>query len=555
MKRLLIIAGLVLSAAVGYGQTQPQQGKDSPGNAEQNAPPLTGKSTISGVVMNGKTHEPVKKAKVVINGATSLSAVTDAGGNFSFRALPAGMYWIMANHPDFSAGVRRAQMAVNVNLTDGEEKTGVEIALQPGASIGGKVVNEDDQAVPNCSVTASRAGTRQSRQGFGYSVSGSTDSDGNYSIHGIEPGRYTVEARCGQSFPAPHGFMRPNDPDIPTEGYAAVSYAGGGGTAAGGLLVAAGVELAGIDFHVQRSRMFSVRAGVSGVESTLLPVTQVLMLSRKDGQSDEGVGMPARYNGGRGLFVFRNVAPGSYEVVATLVQADKAFEARQDIQVGKSQVTDVELKMAPGPSISGAVVADDAGVQLEGQQISLQPLQPNYRGPFPVSVLTKDGTFEFKSVLPGHFSLNGLQGGYFKSVTLGGREVTPSDIEISGEGGVLHISLSSRFGRVHVNAESQPAAGEQVGAVLFPVGGGQPLVASFGGGGTVDVEFSQVAPGKYRVLLMAADNPWMIANDPVAEKVLEDHTTQVTVAEASDQRVTATLIGKEELGKLLEATE
>jgi hypothetical protein len=554
MKCLVILAGLLLATGPGSAQIQTIHA-GVPGNVDPNAPPLTGKGAISGMVINGKTHEPIKKAKVMINGAASLSAVTDGGGNFSFRALPAGMYWIMANHADFSQGGRRAQMAANVNLADGEEKTGVEIALQPGASIAGKVVNEDDQPVPNCSVTATRAGTRQLRQGFGMSVSGSTDSDGNYHIHGIEPGRYTVEARCTQSFPAPHGFMRLNDPDIPTEGYAPVSYAGGGSTASSGLLISAGTDLAGVDFHVQRSRMFTVRASVTGVEPALLPMTQITMLSA-DGQQDEGVGMPARYNRSRGVFLFRNVTPGSYEVVATLVQAEKAFEARQDIQVGNSQMTDVDLKMAPGPSVSGTVVADDAGVQLEGQQISLQPLQPNYRGPFPVSVLTKDGTFEFKSVLPGHFSLNGLQGGYFKSVTLGGREVTPSDIEISGEGGgALHISLSSRFGRVHVNAESQPAAGEQVGAVLFPVGGGQPLVASFGGGGTVDVEFSQVAPGKYRVLLMAADNPWMMANDPAAEKVLEDHMTQVTVAEASDQRVTATLIGKEELGKLLEATE
>jgi protocatechuate 3,4-dioxygenase beta subunit len=554
MRRVFIVAGLLISVGLSYGQFMPRGQKNLPANAEQNAPPLTGKSTISGVVVNAKTHEPVKKAKVMINGAASLSAVTDAGGNFSFRALPPGMYWLMANHPDFSPGARRTRMAVNLNLADGEEKTGVEIALQPGASISGRVVNEDDQPVPNCSVTASRAGSKQFQPGSGYSVSFSTDTDGNYLIHGIEPGRYNVHARCGQSFPAPHGFMRVNDPDVPTEGYAPASYAGGGAAASGGLLVTAGADLSGIDFHVKRSRMFTVRANVSGVEGNILAGTQILMLS-KDAQQDEEVGMPARYNGRRGFFVFRNVTPGSYEVLATVVQDDKAFEARQDIQVGESQETDVELKMAPGPSISGTVVTDDAGVQLEGQQISLQPLQPDYRGPSPVAVLTKDGTFEFKSVLPGHFSLNGLQGGFFKSVTLGGREVTPSDIEIGGEGGALHISLSSRFGKVHVNAESQPAAGEQAAAVLFPVAGGQPLVGSYGGGGAVDVEFDSVAPGKYRVLLVASDNPWMLANDPGAQKLFEDHMTQLTVAEASEQRVTAALLGRDELGKLLEATE
>jgi hypothetical protein len=554
MKWLNLSLGLIVGTGVTYSQFLPRAQKDPQGNTDQNVVQVTGKGAISGVVINSKTHEPIKKARVMVNGAASLSAITDAGGNFTFRTLPAGMYWIMANHPDFSAGMRRGQMAVNINLAEAEEKTGLEIALQPGASIAGKVVNEDDQPVPSCSVTATRVGARQSR-GFGMSISGSTDDDGNYRIHGIEPGRYVLQARCGQSFPAPHGFMRVNDPDIPTEGYAPASYAGGGSAPSSGLLVAAGVDLGGIDFHVQRSRMFSVRANITGLESSLVPMAQVQLLS-KDAQSDEDVGMPARYNGRRGSFLFRNVTPGSYEVIATAVQADKAFEGRQDIQVGNSQVTDVELRMAPGPAISGAVVADDASVQLEGQQLSMQPLQRNYRGPFPIAVLTKDGTFEFKSVLPGHFSLNGLQGGFFKSVTLGGREVTPSDIEISGEGGgVLHISLSTRFGKVHVNAESPPGAGEQVAAVLFPAGGGQALVGSYGGGGTVDVEFDQVAPGKYRVVLLSSDNPWVFANDPGAQKALDDHMTQVTVAEASEQRVTATLVGKEELVKLLEAPE
>jgi hypothetical protein len=67
------------------------------------------------------------------------------------------------------------------------------------------------------------------------------------------------------------------------------------------------------------------------------------------------------------------------------LRARKLFEARQDLQVGSAQVTDVELRMAPGPGISGTVVADDTSILLEGQQISLQPLQPNYRGPLPPS--------------------------------------------------------------------------------------------------------------------------------------------------------------------------
>lgn len=539
---------LWMAAGLASAQTGTFAPRSAPGVADQNAPPLTGKSTISGTVVNAKTHEPIKKANVIVNGATSLSAITDGGGNFSFRALPAGAYWIMANQPDFSSR-QRAQMAANVTVADGEEKTGVEIALQPGASVTGRVVNDDDQPLPNCSVSARVASSKQSAF-LGGSANGNTDSEGVYRIHGMLPGHYIFRAQCHQSFPAPHGFMRINDPDIPTEGYSPATYSAGGNTS-GGLLVESGSELSGIDFRVQRAQMFSVRASVTGVDASLLPNAQIL-LTAKNGQEDEDVGMPARYNGRRGMFMFRNVTAGSYELTAILMHSEKAYEARQDIQVGPGQVTEIELKMSAGPSLSGSVTVDDANIQLEGQQIALQPLQQSFRGATPVASIAKDGTFEVKSVLPGHFSLAGIQGGFFKNVTLNGREISPSDFEVAGEtAGVMHISLSSRFGKVHVGSDTPAAAGEPVSAALIPVDGGQPLVNVFNGQGPVDVEFLAVPPGKYRLLLSSTDNPWEIVNNPASEKALEDHMSSVTVAEASDQRVTAAITGAEEIGKLL----
>ena len=554
MKFIELTAGLLLtmSAALGQGDLLPSKGVP-PANPDPNPPPLTGKSTISGVVVNSKTHEPIKKATVMINGATSLSAVTDAGGSFSFRALPAGAYWVMANQPDFTARQRRSQMAVNVTVSDGEEKTGLEIALQPGGAVSGTVVNDDEQPVANCSVTANLSSDKP-RPVFGSSAGGRTDSEGHFRIHGISPGRYVIRAQCNQSFPAPHGFMRVNDPDIPTEGYMPATY-GGGGAGSGGLNVEAGAELNGIDFHLRRSRMFSVRASVTGVDAELLPNAEVL-LTAKNGQVDEDVGMPARYNGRRGMFMFRNVPNGTYEVTASLIQGEKAFEAAQDIQVGTSQVSEVELRMSAGPSISGSVVVDDPNVQFEGQQIALQALRQSYRGPTPAAPIEKDGTFQIKSVLPGHFSLSGLPGGFFKSVTLNGREVNPSDFEIGGEAAeVLHVSLSSRFGKIHVGSDTQPLPDQQVSAALIPFDGGFPMVGISLGRGQVDVNFAQVPPGKYRLLLYSYDDPNEFLNSASLQKLLEDRMSTLTVAEASDQRINLPIVGAEEMGKLLNATE
>jgi hypothetical protein len=47
----------------------------------------------------------------------------------------------------------------------------------------------------------------------------------------------------------------------------------------------------------------------------------------------------------------------------------------------------------------------------------------------------------------------------------------------------------------------------------------------------------------------------MIMNDPGIQKALEDRASQVTVGEASDQRVTASIVSREDLSKLLDSSE
>jgi hypothetical protein len=544
-----LAGGMFLFAALGGAQSEVKTDDANP--LGQEAAPVTGKSSVSGTVINAKTHEPIKKAAVMLNGATSLSAVTDAGGNFSFRSLPAGTYWVMANQADFSAKQRRGQMAQSVTVGEGEEKSGLEVALQPGASVSGRVLNEDGQPVPHCSVTAARV-TPGQKSGTWFTMGGSTDSEGTYHIHGLAAGRYVIHTRCNASFPAPHGFMRVNDPDIPTEGYAPVSTPSA-------IQMEAGADLGGVDFHVQRSRMFSVRVTLSGMDMALAPRTSVSILS-KDSTDEEDVGMPGRGNPRHGEFLFRNVTAGSYEVLATILSEDKAYQGRQEVQVGGSPLSEVELKMVSGMKISGWVVEDDPNIPLEGQQVALLPVRESIGVPVGVPVnpaqVAKDGTFEFKSVLPGHYSLSGMQGGFFKSVTLGGREVAPTDMEINGEGAaVLHISLSSRYGKVHVSAESQPAAGEMVAAVLLPMDGGQPMVMFSTGPSPVDIEMPNVAPGKYHVLLVSSDNPWPIVTDAGAQKALEDHMATITVGEVSDQRIGLAIVGREAFATVLDSIE
>ncbi len=549
MKTVLLTYLVAVSAAA-----QLRSGDVLPLNTQQ---PVIGKSTISGTVVNSRTHEPIRKARVMLNGGAQLTATTDSGGNFAFHLLPPGTYWIMANHEDLFDNPITGGNAHQVILGDGEEKSGVEISLQPGAVITGRVTNEDGDPVASCNVSATRSERAQGQLKMGSAWGANTDSDGNYRIHGMMPGRFVIRAQCGETFPAPHGFMPRGDPMIPQEGYSPVTYGAepsSGGNA--GMLIAGGSDLNGIDFHVTRVPMFLVRGTLSGADPVQMRTAQLNLIPR-DNPSAEQIPVPTRMDVRRGQFRFHNVPAGTYDLVATLVTDDRAWQARETIEVGQTQVTQFALKLLPGPSLSGSVRSEDATLNLAGQQLALTPLTTNYRGPYPTATIAPDGTFVFKSLLPGHFRFNGLPNpAYPKGFSLSGREASPDDFEISdGAAGPLIITAGNKPGTVEVTVESPPASGS-VNGLLIPDPTGVPRVAgTIVNNGAASVQFHGVPPGKYRALLLATQNAWLIGNSPEVLRQLESRSVPVEVTEGGDQRVSASVVPDDDLQKAMEAAE
>jgi hypothetical protein len=508
--------------------------------------PLIGKGTLGGTVIDAKTHEPVKKARVTVGGPVQqLTAVTDAGGTFAFHALPPGPYFVMANHEEYSND--QSNMGQNITLADEEEKRDVVVRLQPSATISGRVVDEDDTPIANCFVAAMRFSRGAGRRRMEMNMGGNTDGQGRYRIHGIPQGRYVLRAQCGDTFPAPHGFMPRNDPLIPQEGYAPL-------VRPDAIRAEAGAELSGIDFHLKRVSLYVVRGTISGARQDLMRSAQI-MLHPSDALPGEDSFAPPRFGPATNEFTFRHVPAGSYQVVATLFDGEHSYEARQSIEAGKAPLTEVDLKLAPGPTLTGSIDIDDPNQKLEGQQLSLQPAAENYRGPFPMASINKDGTFEFKNMLPGTFRMNGVPMGYVKSLTMGGREVDPNHIEIAAEGGgTIHISVGTKMGKVMVALDSPMKANDAVTAFLVPPNGDQAQALSVSGANS-EISFPYVAPGKYRVLILPGQNLYSLAGQTEVLKSLESRSVPVEVHESGDEKVTAGIAPADELQKAMDADE
>ncbi len=161
---------------------------------------------VSGVVVRGRTGEPVAEARVSLtpSGMITLGgaggrivraggkgAETDELGRFSIEGVAPGTYTVTAGAKELASG-----RAENVKVEKGRDAEGVMIMLGEGGAITGTVFGQDGRPVPNASVQISRLNTGV--QVFG-SFGGNVKADGKGVFHRdhLEPGRYRVRLATG----------------------------------------------------------------------------------------------------------------------------------------------------------------------------------------------------------------------------------------------------------------------------------------------------------------------------------------------------------------------
>src|SRR5580765_6201299 len=205
---LVVTCGLVLIATALAAQQTPVR------DAAPAAPRPTGTATLSGVVLNDVTGEPVRRAIVALSSSDNrlrLTAVTEDNGAFAFTDLADGRYALGATKPGFvgvSYGAKRPQRpGTSIALAAAQRRTGVTIRLPPGGVITGTVRNRDGEPMPDARIYVLR-------QSFGYdtgertlsSIAGvggqsplgqATDDRGMFRVYGLPPDDYFIVVSQG----------------------------------------------------------------------------------------------------------------------------------------------------------------------------------------------------------------------------------------------------------------------------------------------------------------------------------------------------------------------
>jgi hypothetical protein len=521
--------------------------------------------TVEGVVVDARTQAPIRKAAVVLVGGGEANrggagGFSDASGRFVIGRVPPGRYQISLRRNGYASNSGQAGAAGNpasLNLSAGEHLKGLVLRMTPAAVISGRVVDEDGEPVAWARVTAMQYRYLRGKRQLVPAGGATTDDRGEYRIFGLAPGRYWVSAAWTDREMGLRPLVRARTPD--RIAYPDIYYPGAlDPEQAAPVPVRAGEERGGVDFRLWPAQAVTlsgrlVRPGsertVRGVMMMIAPRTRldfVGPVSRRFAQVDPSTGR----------FILTNVRPGSHVLTAVYRDGENTFYARQEIQVGASDIEGIELVLAPGITVQGRVEIDQGGgelVKLDEMRVLLQA--EDQEAPFfgmSDGRVKADGSFELRNLSPGRYTIRLArlpEGSYLKSARLGDQEALASGLLLNSGGGFLTLMVSPFGGQVGgtvLDAEKKPAAGATV--VLVPEERKRHREDLFFQQ-TADqngrFSFRGVPPGDYQVFAWDKVEPgaW---RDPAFLERYEEDGVKLSVKERSQELAELKLLRAEE---------
>lgn len=319
------------------------------------ATPTTG--TIKGRVVSDDGR-PLSNAAVVAQAVTGAPAAkpmrSDSEGKFVFEDLPAAAYVVFAAAPGY----------IDQVMTLGDPGqwprhligAQLKITMIKGGVITGTVTSAKGEPIVGVPVNASPAKEQSASMSnfMGLQTAAETDDRGIYRIYGLLPGQYTVSAGGGEPFAqlSVSGF----ELDVPTY------YPSATRDTAIPVAVRGGDEMTGIDIKYRGAAGHSLTGIVTGVVGESAAAGMVTILLAHAGTTSVLSFALASAVDQRRSFSFNGVADGQYDLSASLWSQtganDNPLVGAKRVSVRGSDVTGIELKLAPLAAIAGTITLD-----------------------------------------------------------------------------------------------------------------------------------------------------------------------------------------------------
>ncbi len=370
--RILFVI-LLYSAA--FAQQLPQSGT-SQNTVHKPDPPLASHSpTISGVVVNALSGQPVSGARVAIARANQVadrditsSVNTGPDGRFSFSGLSRGKYSLMAAARGYSLQYfeHHDPYATAIAVGPDLKSSDLVFRLEPDAAVDGTVTDENNEPVQYAMVRLFQRSTEQGVQKTEPVNQAQTDDQGHYHIGHLEPGTYylAVSARpwYAQNFRSMQTYDRyvkdyysqpvpqSESPNLDVT-YPLTFYAGALDSAAANLLQLAPGEHVTADLSLHAIPSLHLRVHTGSAES---PVLGRMIFPRVwqrlfEGYLDSVANAPDSWVA-PGVIEISGLAPGHYiiEVPASAGVSEKGGSRGWFREIDLAGDADINVSDSPG---------------------------------------------------------------------------------------------------------------------------------------------------------------------------------------------------------------
>lgn len=433
-------------------------------------------AVVSGTVVDSVTGQPLKSIEVRARSFSpghgspqSSSATTDAEGHFTLEVMAPGRYFFSAMRQGYvgqhiSGGGSNGRA---LTVSPDQHTNDLVIELIPGATLSGHIKSFDGKALSGVSlevVKYFRNGDEKQIHAVGSPAF--TNSNGDYRVSGLAPGKYYVRAIApsssakGASKEALPTTYYPNSTNI---------------SSASILSVRPGQDLSGMDLTITPVRAVTVSGKITQLASANPPSGAAVTLISDDSSSQVEVATDAKGN-----FELQAIPSRDYILVARVEPPDSKTSmlwGQRTLHVGEVNVRNANFAVGSGVPVSGRIHVDDkSNVDLTKITVDLQPdgnpsadaLMPEVMS----AQVRADGAFAFPSVPQGmhQVELSSLPQGYYVKSTAAdpvenglivsqGASPPPLDIILSQNSAAISGSVSN---------DEMPAAGALV--ALLPEG-------------------------------------------------------------------------------------
>jgi hypothetical protein len=378
---------------------------------------------VEGTISNRVTHAGVPGVVVkIVEGVRDYRATTSDSGTFRIVNIAPGQYSLSFDSKDLiTPEARRLQVTTG-------DPVRIDVELAPWGKIRGRVL--DDQGKPAGKL---QIGMMRYRGGGG--STSRTESDGSFTIQGMGPGAYVLQARPAPGSPwAPTYF--PNGSDR---------------SEAQPIVVREGADLLNYEIRLRAVPLYRL-SGVALDEQGHPFAGATLKLI-----FDMWIGPEAETKSGPdGAFEFQKVRPGDWRIKGEAFRGGYGAEGAATGSITNRDVEDVRVRLNPPFALSGFVERDEPR-DAKGERKVTGIFLEGVDGVLSAGVFHgQTGTF-LMNAFPGRYRIvprGFIPGYYLDSILLGEQDVLNQEVDLGPGTPPLRIIYRSKAGKVRGTVEN-----------------------------------------------------------------------------------------------------